>query len=119
MPSYLKEDPENQIWEYRYQKGPAISDKELCPQEKISEFLELLLLEIPLDKQMWGTIDSTSRAVFYQLFQLVDQLALCNNTSQYITKRADTTSKTNWLKGIIIPERNKKVELGPIRISIV
>ncbi len=67
MPSYMKGDQENQTWEYPYQRGPMISNKEHFQQEKISVFQELLRLGSHHDKVWKGITDSTSQDVFFQL----------------------------------------------------
>lgn len=72
MPSYRKVGQENQIWEYPYQRGPVISNREHCQQEKIAVFQELLHPEIHRDKPWKGITDSTSQDVFFQLGQHVD-----------------------------------------------
>ena len=67
IPSYRKGDQETQTWEYPYQRGPMISNKEHFQQEKISVFQELLHLGSHHYKVWKGITDSTSQDVFFQL----------------------------------------------------
>lgn len=78
MPSYWKGDQENQIWEYQYQQGPMISNKEHFQQEKIVVFQELFHPGTHHGKLWKDIADSTSQDVFFQLAQHADLLVLCN-----------------------------------------
>lgn len=72
MPSYVKADQENQTWEYPYQRGPVISNREHSQRGKIAVFQELLHPEIHHDKLWKGITDSTSQGKFFPLGLPVD-----------------------------------------------
>lgn len=63
---------ENQTWEYPYQRGPVISNREHSQRGKIAVFQEQLHPEIHHHKPWMGITDSTSQDESFPLGPPVD-----------------------------------------------